>query len=136
MNYKASVNLINKPGNLKAIASVTMNEEFVIKGMRVIEGEKGLFISMPSRKVGENYEDICFPITAESRESLHNAVMKAYEHKLSQQEEQTNEKGENSKKSGSKKYREQSDEIKKDENNKEMSENQEEQTETGSEMSM
>ena len=89
-----------------------------------------------SRKVGENYEDICFPITAEGREALHSAVLEAYEQKLTQQEEQTNEEGKNGKKSGSKKSQKQSDAPKADENGEEMSEDQEEQTEAGPEMSM
>lgn len=102
MEYKASVNLMNKPGNLKGFANVTIGDEFVVKGLRIIEGEKGLFVSMPSRKVGEDYDDICYPITAEAREKLTGAVMKAYEYKLSQQEGQTNEEGKSDKKSGKK----------------------------------
>lgn len=136
MEYKANVNLTNKPGNLKGIASVSINDEFVVKGIRVVEGDKGVFVSMPSRKVGENYEDVCFPITNEGREALHKAVLDAYEQKLTQQEEQTNEEGKNNKKSGSKKSQKQSDAPKADENGEEMSEGQEEQTEAGPEMSM
>ena len=136
MDYKAKVNLMTKPGNLKGLASVTINKEFVVTGVRIFENEKGPFVMMPSRKVGENYEDICFPITAEGREALHSAVLEAYEQKLTQQEEQTNEEGKNNKKSGNKKSQKQSDEHKADENSEEISENQEEQTETGPEMSM
>ena len=136
MDYKANVNLMTKPGNLKGLASVTINNEFVVTGVRIYEGDNGPFVSMPSRKVGENYEDICFPITAEGREALHSAVLEAYEQKLTQQEEQTNEEGKNKKKSGNKKSQKQSDEHKADENSEEISENQEEQTETGPEMSM
>ena len=136
MNYKANITLTTNPGNLKAFASISINDEFVVKGLRVYEGEKGLFVSMPHRKVGENYEDICFPITSEGRESIHKAVIGAYEQKLSQQEEQTNEEGKTNKKSGSKKSQKHSDEHKADENGEEMSEGQEEQTEAGPEMSM
>ena len=136
MDYKANVTLTTKPGSLKGMASVSLNDEFVIKGVRIYEGEKGLFVSMPSRKVGEKFEDTCFPITNESREALHSAVLKAYEQKLTQQEEQTNEEGKNNKKSGNKKSQKHSDVPKADENNEEMSEDQDEQTETGPEMSM
>jgi len=136
MDYKANVTLMTKPGNLKGIASVSLNDEFVIKGIRIYEGEKGPFISMPSRKVGEKFEDTCFPITNESREALHSAVLKAYEQKLSQQEEQTNENGKDSKNSRNKKSQKHTDAPKTDENNEEMSEDQEEQTEAGPEMSM
>ena len=136
MDYKANVTLMTKPGTLKGVASVSINEEFVVKGVRIYENDKGPFVLMPSRKVGENYEDICFPITAESRNALHNAVIEAYEQKLTQQEEQTNEEGKNDKKSGNKKSQKQSDAPKADENGEEMSEGQEEQTEAGPEMSM
>ena len=137
MDYKASVTLITKPGSLKGVASVSINEEFVVKGLKIYEGEKGAFVSMPSRKVGEEYEDICFPLTKEGREALHNAVLNEYEQKLSQQEEQINEEGGKGKKSGGgKKSQKQSDEHKADENAEGMSENQEEQTEAGPEMSM
>lgn len=136
MDYKASVSLMTKPGNLKGIASVSINEEFVVRGVRIYEGDNGLYVKMPSQKYDGEYKDICFPITAESRTALHNAVMEAYEQKLSQQEEQTNEEGKNNKKSGNKKSQKQSDAPKADENSEEMSENKEEQTETGPEMSM
>ena len=65
--------------NTKAVASVTINDEFVLKGIKVFEGEKGLFVAMPSRKMGDEYADVCFPITAEAREQLHNAVLERYE---------------------------------------------------------
>ena len=136
MDYKANVSLTTKPGSLKGLASVSINEEFVVKGIRIYEGDNGPFVSMPSRKVGESYEDICFPITAEGREALHSAVLEAYEQKLAQQEEQTNEEGKNNKKSGNKKSQKQSAEHKADENSEEMSEDQEEQIEAGPEMSM
>ena len=136
MDYKANVSLTTKPGSLKGLASVSINEEFVVKGIRIYEGDNGPFVSMPSRKVGENYEDICFPITAEGREALHSAVLEAYEQKLAQQEEQTNEEGKNNKKSGNKKSQKQSAEHNADENSEEMSEDQEEQIEAGPEMSM
>ena len=136
MEYKANVNLMTKPGNLKGFATVTINEEFVVKGLRIIEGEKGPFVSMSSRKVGENYEDICFPITAEVREKINTAVINAYEQKLSQQEEQTSENSKSDKKSGKKQSQKSSNVPKADENDKEISEAQEEQTEAGPEMSM
>ena len=65
--------------NSKAVATVTVNDEFALKGIKVIEGEKGLFVAMPSRKVGEEYADVCFTITAQARAQLHNAVLERYE---------------------------------------------------------
>lgn len=95
MNIKASVSLVTKPGSLKGIANVSLDDEYAVKGIRIYEGEKGLFLSMPSRKIGEKYEDTFFPVSAESREHLQKTVLSAYEYKLSQREEQKNgqEKG-------------------------------------------
>lgn len=65
-------------GNAKAVAQITINNEFAIKGIKVYEGEKGLFVSMPSRKIGSEYQDVVFPITAEARAQLNNAVLETY----------------------------------------------------------
>lgn len=62
----------------KAVATVTVNDEFVIKGIKVYEGKNGLFASMPSRKVGSEYQDVIFPITAEARQQLNSAVLETY----------------------------------------------------------
>ncbi len=86
MEFKANVTLCDKPGTLKGFASVTIDEQFAINGIRIVEGEYGPFLSMPSKKVGEDYEDICFPVTKECRDKLHEAVINAYKEKLSQQE--------------------------------------------------
>ena len=75
MEFRASVTLVNKPGTLKGFASVNIDEQFAVKGIRIVEGENGPFLSMPSRKVGENYEDMCFPVTKECREKLNEAVL-------------------------------------------------------------
>ena len=136
MEFKANIKLINKPGNLRAFASVNIDNAFAVTGLRVIEGEKGLFVSMPSRKTDVGYEDVCFPVTAECREKLNNTVLEAYEQKLNQQEEQVNEKGKDGKKSGKNKSQNKSNEQKADENGEEISEADAEQTETEPEMSM
>ena len=57
---------------------------FAIRGVKIIEGSNGLFVSMPSYKVGNEYKDICFPITQECRKQLHEAVIGAYEQAISQ----------------------------------------------------
>ncbi len=62
----------------KAVASITVNDEFVIKGIKVYDGSNGLFASMPSRKIGGEYQDIIFPITKEAREQINNAVLETY----------------------------------------------------------
>lgn len=70
--------------SIKATASVNIGGAFAIRGVKVVEGSKGLFVSMPSMKVGNEYKDICFPITAESRDDLNKAVLEAYEQAVTQ----------------------------------------------------
>ena len=70
------VRRVEKEGKMKAIVSITLDNEFVIHDIKVIEGEKGLFIAMPSRKaaVGE-YRDIAHPINSETRERLQKVIL-------------------------------------------------------------
>lgn len=70
--------------SIKATASVNIGDAFAIRGVKVVEGSKGLFVSMPSMKIGNEYKDICFPITAESRDNLNKAVLEAYEQAVTQ----------------------------------------------------
>lgn len=71
---------MTKEGNMKAVASVTLDNEFAIHDIKIIEGEKGLFIAMPSRKTPEGeYRDIAHPISHEAREVLQSAILEAYE---------------------------------------------------------
>ena len=72
---------------LKAIASVTINDCFVIHELRIIDGDNGLFIAMPSRKTAEGeYRDIAHPINSETRELLQKKILGAYEEALKTQE--------------------------------------------------
>ena len=65
---------------LLAIVSVTFDEEFVIHDIKIIEGEKGRFIAMPSKKMGEgDFRDIAHPINSEARGKLQDAIMEKYE---------------------------------------------------------
>lgn len=67
-------------GSIRAYASVDIDKCFAVRGIKVVEGgENGLFVSMPSRKTQDGYRDICFPVTAEFREQLHDAVLNAYQ---------------------------------------------------------
>lgn len=68
---------VNKD-NLKALASITIDRDFVVTGISVREGKNGLFVSMPSKKVGEKWSDICYPITKEARQTINNAVLEKY----------------------------------------------------------
>lgn len=66
-------------GGTRAYASATIDGCFAVRGIKVVEGGRdGLFVSMPSRKTVDGYKEVCFPVTAEFREQLHNAVMDAY----------------------------------------------------------
>ena len=72
---------------MKGIASIIIDDCFAVHDIRIIEGNEGLFIAMPSRKVGEgNFRDIAHPINAEMRQVLEDAVLKAYHEALAQLE--------------------------------------------------
>ena len=74
------VRKIEKEGKLKAVASITIDNEFVVHDIKVIDGEKGLFIAMPSKKTSDGeYRDIAHPIKTEMREDLIKAILSAYE---------------------------------------------------------
>ena len=74
------VRKVAKEGKLKAVVSVTFDEEFVIHDIKVIEGEKGLFIAMPSRKAADGeYRDIAHPINSETREQIQKLILEKYQ---------------------------------------------------------
>ena len=74
---------------LKGVASITIDECFVIHDIKVIEGKDGLFVSMPSKKTANGeHKDIAHPINTETRETIKNAVLEAYNKAL---EEKSNE---------------------------------------------
>ena len=70
---------VNSENRMKAVASVTFDNEFVIHDIKVIESQNGLFIAMPSKKTptGE-FKDIAHPINPETREKIQNAILEAY----------------------------------------------------------
>ena len=78
MNIIAKVFKNNYDGKVKANASITIDEALVVTGLRIIEGSKGLFVSMPQRKVKEEYKDLVFPLNKELREQISTAVLKEY----------------------------------------------------------
>lgn len=81
------VRKISNEGKMKAVASITLDEEFVVHDIKIIEGEKGLFIAMPSRKTAENeFRDIAHPIKPETREYIQTTILKAYEECTSAEE--------------------------------------------------
>ncbi len=78
---------VNQEGKMKAIVSITIDNELVIHDIKVIEGEKGLFIAMPSRKTNNGeFRDIAHPINSSARESLQQAILAKYEQVLLEDE--------------------------------------------------
>ena len=72
------VRKMTKESKMKAVVSITIDDEFVIHDIKVVEGEKGLFIAMPSRKAADGeYRDIAHPINSQTRNSIQEIVLKA-----------------------------------------------------------
>ncbi len=77
------VRKVNVDGKMKAIVSVTFDDAFVVHDVKVVEGQNGLFVAMPSRKTPEGeYRDIAHPISTNARSVIQEAVLKAYEEAL------------------------------------------------------
>ena len=73
---------------MKAIVSITIDDEFVVHDIKVIEGEKGLFIAMPSKKATDGeYRDIAHPINQTTRENIQSIILERYEQALVEPEE-------------------------------------------------
>lgn len=82
------VRKITKEGMMRAIVSITIDEEFVIHDIKVIEGDKGLFIAMPSKKATDGeYRDIAHPINSATRERIQKIILENYEKVLLEPEE-------------------------------------------------
>lgn len=79
---------VTKEGKMKAIVSITLDNEFAVHDIKVIEGEKGLFIAMPSRKAADgDYRDIAHPINQNTRERIQSMILEEYEKALLEEEE-------------------------------------------------
>ncbi len=77
------VRKVAKDGKMKAIVSITLDDEFVVHDIKVIEGEKGLFIAMPSRKATDGeYRDIAHPINSDTRARVQSLILAEYEKAL------------------------------------------------------
>ena len=71
---------VAKEGKMKAVVSMTIDNEFVVHDIKVIEGEKGLFIAMPSRKAADGeYRDIAHPINSDTRNMIQTLILEQYE---------------------------------------------------------
>jgi stage V sporulation protein G len=77
---------ITTDGKMKAIVSVTFDNEFVVHDIKVIEGQNGLFIAMPSRKTPDGeFKDIAHPINTDTREKIQGSILDAYEKALNEE---------------------------------------------------
>lgn len=71
---------ISSEGKMRAIASITFNDAFVVHDVRIIDGNNGLFVAMPSKRTAEGeFKDIAHPINSETREIIQTAVIEEYE---------------------------------------------------------
>ena len=81
------VRKITKEGKMKAIVSITLDDEFVVHDIKVIEGEKGLFIAMPSRKASDGeYRDIAHPINSDTRDRIQKLILEKYQETMAVEE--------------------------------------------------
>ena len=78
---------ISDEGKMKAVASITFDDEFVVHDIKVIDGQNGLFVAMPSRKMGEgDFRDIAHPLVSDMRNRIKDAIFAAYEKMLAEEE--------------------------------------------------
>ncbi|MCR4956420.1 MAG: septation regulator SpoVG [Lachnospiraceae bacterium] len=77
------VRKVDKEGKMRAVVSITIDDEFVVHDIKVIDGDKGLFIAMPSRKgSNDEYRDIAHPINSETRDRLSKIILGAYQEEI------------------------------------------------------
>ena len=83
------VRKVTKEGKMRAVVSITMDDVFVVHDIKVIEGEKGLFIAMPSRKASDGeYRDIAHPINSETRDKIQSLILEKYQEVASESEDE------------------------------------------------
>ena len=89
------VRKINDEGKMKAVVSITFDDEFVVHDIKIIDGQNGLFIAMPSRKMGEgDFRDIAHPLVSETRNKIKDAIFAEYEKVLAEKESEAAESAE------------------------------------------
>ncbi len=81
------VRKITKEGKMKAVVSITLDDEFVVHDIKVIEGEKGMFIAMPSKPTANGeHRDTAHPINSTTRDNMQRIILEAYEKAASEPE--------------------------------------------------
>ena len=88
MKVEARIMKTYSSGKILATANVTIDDCFCIRGVKIIDSSKGLFLSMPSTKAGDYYVDTCFPITRDARILLENSVLGAWQQHQEQNQQQ------------------------------------------------
>ncbi len=84
MEMDVKIHSLSTDGSILANASVTLNGCFAVRGVKVINGENGPFVSMPSYKGRDGYKDVCFPCTREFHQQFNDTVVAAYRQELAQ----------------------------------------------------
>lgn len=83
------VRKVTKEGKMRAVVSITIDDVFVVHDIKVIEGEKGLFIAMPNRKASDGeYRDIAHPINSETRDKIQSLILEKYQEVASESEDE------------------------------------------------
>lgn len=83
---------LNDENKMKAVVSITFDDEFVVHDIKIIEGQNGLFIAMPSRKMGEgDFRDIAHPLVSETRNKIRDAIFAEYERVLAEKAAEADE---------------------------------------------
>lgn len=86
------VRKVAKEGKMKAVVSITIDDEFVVHDIKVIEGEKGLFVAMPSRKATDGeYRDIAHPINSATRDRIQRIILDKYDEVMAAEPEEAME---------------------------------------------
>jgi stage V sporulation protein G len=83
------VRKVNSEGKMKAVVSVTFDNQFVVHDIKVIDGQNGTFIAMPSRRTPDGeFKDIAHPINSETREMIQKAILDEYEKVVAEENEE------------------------------------------------
>lgn len=72
------IRTMDNGGRMKAVASITFDDEFVVHDIKIVEGDKGYFVAMPSKRVGDTFKDVAHPLLAETRKRISDAIFEKY----------------------------------------------------------
>ena len=81
------IRVIKESEKMKAVASITFDDEFVVHDIKIIDGQNGLFIAMPSKRIGDvGFKDVAHPLSSDVRNKIKDAIFDAYEKALAEAE--------------------------------------------------